>query len=65
MALVESGKPPATSGYASLKEDDITVWVPEELPFPDSVVRIEQRGFLWNTYLEAVTNALPRSGCGA
>jgi hypothetical protein len=46
-----------------VQDGDITIWVPEELSFPDNVVRVEHRGFLWNTYLEAVTDALPRGGC--
>jgi len=62
-ALVESGRPPAESGFVKLQDGEITIWVPEELSFPDNVVRIEHRGFLWNTYLEAVTDVLPRGGC--
>jgi hypothetical protein len=46
-----------------VQDGDITIWVPEELSFPDNVVQVEHRGFLWNTYLEAVTDALPRGGC--
>jgi len=60
---VESGKPPAKDGYTKLQDGDITVWVPEELSFPDDVVRVDQRGFLWSTYLEALTDELPRGGC--
>jgi hypothetical protein len=46
-----------------VQDGDVTIWVPEELSFPKGIVRVEHRGFLWNTYLEAVTEGLPRGGC--
>ncbi|MFP4481366.1 MAG: hypothetical protein ACLFN0_01065 [Thermovirgaceae bacterium] len=51
------------NGYNKVDDGDITIWVPEDLSFPEDTVRVEHRGFLWSTYLEAVTDALPRGGC--
>ncbi|MEA3508725.1 MAG: hypothetical protein U9R40_07390 [Synergistota bacterium] len=41
------------------------MWTPGEMSFPDNVVRIDKKGFLWNTYLEADLPIKPgRGGCG-
>ena len=62
--LVGNGKP-ENGSFFPLIDDDITVWIPENMEFVQDIVDIQAVGFLWNTYLvaaSAVTGS--KAGCG-
>ncbi|MCF7935843.1 MAG: hypothetical protein K9L28_05860 [Synergistales bacterium] len=48
-----------------LEKDGVAVWVPRDLRFSENTVRINAKGFLWNTILVADTALIsgPRGGC--
>lgn len=63
--LVKSGSPESADNYQVLKEDGMSVWVPDFLDFEDDTVSIDLQGLMWMVNL-VVTSAVVEesSGCG-
>lgn len=45
-----------------LQDGNIRLYVPEEMTFHDDVVRVDLKGFLWNTMLLVETARIARIG---
>lgn len=49
-------------GNAVLESGSVCLYVPEEMTFHDDVVRVDLKGFLWNTMLLVETARISRAG---